>query len=101
MQLANLIAGDVHIAQLADTGRDRVRNFVTGDERVDDGAGAADGLARVGIEEDGAADVEVRHFAHGFEREIVSVDVQGVQGSSQIAVLISQMPFLFRIRASL
>ena len=49
------------------------------DERVDDGTGAVDGLARVGIEQNGPADVDVRHFAHGFQREIVSVDAQGVQ----------------------
>jgi hypothetical protein len=71
-----LIAGDAHIAQLADASRDRVRKFIAGDERVDDGAGAVHGLARVGIEEDGAADFDVRYFAHGFKREIVSVDVQ-------------------------
>jgi hypothetical protein len=53
----------------------------------------------------------VRHFAHGFKREIVSVDAQGVQGSSQFPVLSSQfvvggrslsrVPIAFRIRASL
>ena len=71
------------------------------DGRAAPGEAMADEPEEEAVEEDGAADVEVRHFAHGFEREIVSVDVQGVQGSSQIAVLISQMPFLFRIRASL
>ena len=79
MQLADLIAGDVHIAQFADASRDRVRNFIVGDERVDDGTGAVDGLAPVGIEENGPADVDVRYFAHGFKREIVSVYAQGVQ----------------------
>ena len=91
MQLADLIADNVHIAQLADAGRDRIRNFIIGDERVDDGAGAVDGLACVGIEEDGPADVDVRYFAHGFKREIVSVDVQGFQGSSQFPILSSQL----------
>jgi len=91
LQLADLIADDVHIAQLADAGRDCVRNFIIGDEGVDDGAGAVDSLACIGIEEDGSADVDVRYFAHSFEREIVSVYVQGLQDSSQFPVLSSQL----------
>ena len=84
LQLANLISDDVHIAQLADAGRNCVRNFIVGDESVDDRASAVDGLACVGIEENGSADVGLRHFAHRFESEIVSVDVQGLQGSSPV-----------------
>ena len=55
LQLADLVADDVHVAQLADASRDRVRNLIVGDERVDYGAGAVDGFARVGIEEHGPA----------------------------------------------
>ena len=86
LQLANLLADVMHIAQFADASRDCVRNFIIGDERVNDGTSTVDGLARVGIEENGPANVGLRHFAHRFESEIVSVDVQGLQGSSQFSV---------------
>ena len=58
------------------------------DQRINDGAGTVDGLAGVGSKQDGTTNIGLRHFAHGFEREIVSVDVQGLQGSSQFSVLI-------------
>ena len=77
LQLADLIADDVHIAQLAHARRDRVGNFVVGHERVDDGAGAVDGLARVGIEQYGP--FFGGDFTHRLESQIVSVNVQSFQ----------------------
>src|ERR1700691_3948337 len=88
LQLADLISDDMHVAKLADASCDGVRNFILSDERVNHRAGAVNGLARVGIEQNGPPNVGVRYFAHGFEREIVSVDVQGLQGSSQFPVVI-------------
>ena len=77
LQLADLIAHDVHIAELADASRDRVGNFIIGDERVDDGAGAVDGLARVGVEQH--RPFFGGNFTHRLEGEIVSVNVQSFQ----------------------
>src|SRR6267378_2410494 len=68
LQFADLIPDDVYIAQLADASRDGVRNFIVGDERVDDGASAVDGLARVRIEENRPTNVGLCYFAHRFER---------------------------------
>jgi hypothetical protein len=85
-KFADLIADDVHIAQLAHASRDRVRNLIIGDERVDHGAGTIDGLARIGSEENRAG-CRARDFAHGFKRQIVSVDVQSLQEQFSVPVL--------------
>ena len=45
-KLANLIAGNAHIAQLAHASGDGVGEFVAGDDLVDHGAGAGSQLAR-------------------------------------------------------
>ena len=55
LQFANLLAGDADVAQFAHAGGDGVGQFVAGDDLVDDGARQIDGLASVGIEQDGAA----------------------------------------------
>ena len=47
LQFANLIAGDAHVAQFAHASRDRVSEFVAGNNFVDDGARLIDGLSRV------------------------------------------------------
>ncbi len=80
LQFANLVAGDAHVAQFADAGGDGIGDLVAGDDLVDDGARPVDRLARVGSEKHGAA--LDRHFAHRFERQIVSVDVECVQEGS-------------------
>src|SRR5271168_5138230 len=85
LQLANLVANDVHVAEFADSGCNGVRNLIVNDEFVDDRASAIDGFAGVGIEEDRASYARMRYFAHGFKREVVSVDVQSVQGRSQFS----------------
>ena len=78
LQLADLVAGDADIAQLADASGYRIRNFIVGDERVHHGAGArSTACARVGREQHGP--VLDSHFARGFERQVVTVDVQGFQ----------------------
>ena len=88
LQLADLVAGDADVAQSADASGYRIGNFIVRYERVHYGAGAVDGLARVGVEEHGP--VLDRHFARTFERQIVTVDVQGFQSSSRFSVLSSQ-----------
>ena len=55
LQFANLIARDADIAELADTGRDRVGNLITGDDLVDHGASLFDSFPRVGCQQHGAA----------------------------------------------
>jgi hypothetical protein len=82
LQFADLIANDVDIAQLADSSRNGVRNFIVGDERVNNGTSPVDSLARVRGQEDGLTGVCARHLAHIFECQIVSIDVQSFQGSS-------------------
>jgi hypothetical protein len=67
LQLANLIANDVYIAQLADAGRNRVRNFIVRNQRVDNGTRAVDRLARIRIEKNGLTDIESCDLAHVFE----------------------------------
>jgi hypothetical protein len=88
LQFANLITDDVYITKLPNARSDRVRNLILPDEPIDDGASTVDSLPGIGREKDGATSIWLRYFAHGFEREIVSVDVEGLQGSSQFSVLI-------------
>jgi len=54
LQLADLFACNTDIAQLTDSGRDRVRELVVGDEGVNHDARSVYGFARVGIEQYGA-----------------------------------------------
>ncbi len=75
LQLANLRTDNVHIAQLSDACRDRVGNLVIRDQRIHHRASAIDGLARVRTQQHRSANIDVRDFAHGFERKIVSVDM--------------------------
>lgn len=77
LQLADLVRGDANIAQFPHTGRDRVSNFVGGDDFIDDSAGMVDQLSRIGREEHRAA--LMGDFAYCFQRQIVSVNVQCVQ----------------------
>ncbi len=79
LQFANLVASNAHVAEFSDAGGDGVSDLVAGDNLVDDGACQVHGLPRVGREQDRAARFNGRDFAHGFEREIVSVDVKCVQ----------------------
>jgi len=84
LQLADLIADYVHIAQLSHAGRNGVRNFVTSDQRIDNCTRALDGFARVRIE-------QYRPFLGGdftyrLERQIISVDVESLQDCSQFPV---------------
>ena len=77
LQFADLVAGDAHVAELANAGGDGIGELVVCDDVVDHGAGAIDGLARIGREQHGAA--VVGDFADRFEGEVVTVDVEGVQ----------------------
>src|SRR5579862_954693 len=93
LQFANLVANDVHVAKLSYACCDGIRNLVAGDEFVDNRAGTIDGFARVGSEKHGLADIAARHFAHSFQRQVVSVDVLSVQDGPQFPVLNSQFCF--------
>src|SRR5256885_3062899 len=83
LKLTDLFSGNADVAQLADTGSDRIRNLVLCDEFVHDSAGPIDHFAGIGIKENSTA--LGRHFEHGFESQVVSVDVQRFQGSSQFS----------------
>src|SRR5208282_6112665 len=94
LQLADLIADDVHIAQLADASRDRVRDLLIGNERVNHSAGAVDGLAGIGIEKHRPPRLHARNFTHRLQRKVVSVDVQSLQSGSWLPVsfFVLQLP---------
>ena len=59
--------GDAHVAQFAHAGRDRVRDFVAGDNLVDDGARLIHNFARIG-DSNTARALHGRNFAHRFQR---------------------------------
>jgi hypothetical protein len=90
LQLADLIANDVHIAQLADASRDRVRDFLIGNERVNDSASAVDGLAGIGIKKHRPPRLHARNFTHRLQSKIIPVNVQCLQSYSWLPV-----PFSF------
>jgi hypothetical protein len=73
LQFANLITGDAHVAQFAHASRDRVSEFVAGNNFVDDGARLIDGLSRVWRKKRSAA--FGCDLAYLFKCQIVSVDV--------------------------
>ncbi len=77
LQLANLIAGDAHVAQLSDSGSDGVRDFIARNNLVDHGTGQLNRRAGIGSEEHSSA--FPGDLAHVLQREIVSVDVECVQ----------------------
>jgi hypothetical protein len=53
LQLANLVAGNAHIAELAHAGSDRIGQLVAGDNLVDHRARPVHGLARIGRQSTG------------------------------------------------
>jgi hypothetical protein len=48
LQLANLVANNANVAELAHTGRDRIGQLVAGNDLVDHGPRPVDSLARIG-----------------------------------------------------
>jgi hypothetical protein len=64
LELTNLLAGNVHIAELTDSGGDRIGDFVPGNQSVDDCACADDCFASVRGEKNRAA--FDRNFTHRF-----------------------------------
>ena len=78
LQLANLVAGDAHVAEFAHARGDGIGEFVAGDDVVNHGARTIHGLARVGRQAAPGV-VSVRDFAHRFQSKIVTVDVKCVQ----------------------
>ena len=75
LKLANLFANDADVTQFADASGDRVGNFVVRDERIHHRASAVDGLARIWSEQHRLTSAELGDFAHGFQGQIVSVNV--------------------------
>ena len=73
LHFANLLAGNVNVAQLAYAGGDGIGDFVVGDQGIDHGARPLHSCAGVGSEQHRTA--FDRDLAHCFQRQIVTVDV--------------------------
>jgi hypothetical protein len=73
LKFANLVACDANVGQFAYTRSDGIRNAIFRDEVVDYGAGAIDGLAGLGMEQNSAT--ITCDFANRFECEVFSVYV--------------------------
>jgi hypothetical protein len=72
-----LVTGNAHVAKLADSGSYCVRDFVAGNESLDNSAGADDCFPSIRREKNRAA--LDSNFAHIFETKVVSVNVKSFQ----------------------
>src|SRR5215469_6853748 len=83
LKFAYLMARDAHLAELAHARGDGVRNLIAGHQFFDHGASAIHRLACIGRQKhrlmvDG-------NLAHGFEGEIVSVNVESLHSDRPLA----------------
>src|ERR1700687_303949 len=92
LKLANLLACNADIGQLAHARCDRVRNAIFRDQRIHYGEGTVDILAGVSNKQDGTA--LDRDFPNLLESKIFSADVQSVQKS--FLFLVSGFGFLLK-----
>src|SRR5450432_1614673 len=85
LQFTNLFTGDANIAEFPHSGCNSVGNLVACDQLVDYGASAFDASTRIGSKDCSSA--LDRNFADGFQRQIISVNVQGFHGLLPMAFL--------------
>src|SRR5580693_1350916 len=101
LHFANLLARNAHVAEFAYTGRNRVRNFVAGDQRVDNGASTVYSRSSIRVEQHWP--MLDSDFPHRFQSKIVAVDVKCFQGicrsAFQIITYSSQMSLFIPIAA--
>jgi hypothetical protein len=77
LELTDLVTGDADIAELANSGGDRVRDFVACNQCFHHSTGANDSFASIRRKKDSAA--LDSNFADIFQSEIVTVDVKSFQ----------------------
>ena len=90
LQLADLIAGDAHVAEFAHASGDGIRQLIVCDQRVHHGARPVDRFARIRRQQHRAAVASARDFTHRFESQVVTVDVECVQKSFQFPFRVSK-----------